>query len=172
MLEVIEHQQELPLAEGVAKTIEHRPRATFTNIKRSRNDRRHERGITDWRQWDKNDAIREGINQKSGDCERQLGLADATRSSEGEQPHIVTLQERAGRVDLCLAADKARDRPRQIGLARDTRREWCELAQGLLGCDLTRHVLVLPWARLTIVVPMSLSILGRGMSKTIVRSLR
>jgi hypothetical protein len=52
------------------------------------------------------------------DLEAQAGLADATRSSQGDQAHVHATQQRSDGGDLVLAAEQRGGLRRQVGAVR------------------------------------------------------
>jgi hypothetical protein len=69
--------------------------------------------MSDRREADEADAIREILGKLGGNGKGQSGLAHAARSGQGQQPDLRLAREPIERRDLLLTANKRRERERE-----------------------------------------------------------
>jgi hypothetical protein len=105
LLEVVEEQQELPLADVLQEPV--------LRPERLRDLVRDQYRVAERRQADPEDARLELRNERGGGLDREPSLARAARSGQRQQPGAVLKQRRDLR-DLRLPADERAGRPREI----------------------------------------------------------
>ena len=132
MLEIVEHEEQAPVAKLRNKTGDDGPGARFPDAERLGDRGANQAGSLHRGQLDKGDAVAEVGRPRSRDVERETGLADATGSGQGHQADIRTQHERCQGGRLLAAADKRRERQwRRLGPEQgrwrrdDAARRWC-----------------------------------------------
>src|SRR5262249_51823655 len=131
LLEVIEHEQHLLLQEHGLQDVPHWAHSTFLDAERLRNGGQDQRRISDGGQVHEEHAISELLTQFCSHLQPQARFADATRTSQGEQPHIVTQQQVGDLRHVLLAANKGGELDRQI--------VWVQI-EGPQGWKISRQV--------------------------------
>ena len=88
MLEVVEHQQQLTVAQGTLQAHQQLTTIALRMTKRAPKCDQYLAGFANRREWDKDHAIGEGIAHAGGQLYSQTGLADARRADQRQQMHI------------------------------------------------------------------------------------
>jgi hypothetical protein len=88
MLEVVEHQEQLTVAQGTLQAREQLTTIALLMTKRTPERDQYLAGFANRREWDKGDAIGEGIAHTGGKLYSQTCLADARRADQRQQMHI------------------------------------------------------------------------------------
>jgi hypothetical protein len=124
LLEVVDHQQELLVAQALLHRLQDGASARLGDGKGPGHRRGDQGGIGHRRQVREEGAILERGEELGRDLEGQAGLAGATRAGQGEQPGL--LQQRPDLGDLLLPADEGGELHREVagpGVQRPRRRE-------------------------------------------------
>ena len=114
LLEVVEHEQELPVTYGVFEGLQRCARPGFADAQHLGNGGRDQRRISDRRQIDEPNTIREAIQQRGGEREGQARFAGAAGARQREQPHVIPQESTANGGEFPLAPDKRGRRHRQV----------------------------------------------------------
>ena len=115
LLEVVEDEQQDPIAEVQAEDLADRRLGGFAEADRARDGRLDERGVADRSEVDEPRAMREPRGERRRDAEREAGLAAATGTRERDD---AALRERlAHGRDLGVSTDERGDRARQVARA-------------------------------------------------------
>ena len=107
MLEVVQDEQHVPLAQIRGQEIARGPSAHLVQTQRLGNSGDDESRLAERVEGNEPDPVREGTDQLGRDLESQPGLADPTRAGEGEQADIRAEQQTGNRGGFALAADEA-----------------------------------------------------------------
>ena len=113
MLDVVEHQQQLPLAERLSQPRTRRIVAPVGEAERRGDGREDHGGIAQRRQVHEGHAVGEGGRHPFGRRDGQPGLAHAAGAAEGQQSYPSPLQQVRNRRDVVLAPDQSREWARQ-----------------------------------------------------------
>ena len=106
LLEVIEDEQQLPVAQGILEGLQERPPAQLVEAEGLADGRQDEAGVLDGGQRDKADAVAEVVAQGRCHLQGQAGLADAAGAGEGEQADLLAQQLLPDGGDRLGAADQ------------------------------------------------------------------
>jgi hypothetical protein len=106
LLDVVEHEEELPLVKKSGDGIERRLRSRLAQPERTRDRGQHELRVHDRSEGNEDDAVRKRRGHVFGDAQSQARLADATRSSERQQANAIIQEQGADGRDLAIPADQ------------------------------------------------------------------
>ena len=113
LLEVVDHQQELPVAQVRLQLLQGRPVAPLGDVERRGERRGHQRRVAHGGQGDEGRAVGERRLEGARHRQRQARLADAAGPPQGDEPDARALQQLADGGGLALAADQRGQRRRQ-----------------------------------------------------------
>ena len=116
VLEVVEHEQCVPLAQVRPEVVQERHVAALLHAEHAGNRRGDEVGVAERRQLDEPDAVLELVQDLASDGDREPCLARPARACEREQTHVVPPQQRRDGRQLEPPAHERRDRRRQVRL--------------------------------------------------------
>ena len=127
MLEVVEHEQELPVTQVAGKSLAD-VIAALGDSKGSGHCRQDEPGIRQRREADEEDSVGEVVEELGRNLCGQPCLARASGPRQGDDPRLASAEELRHFPDLALAADERGRLQRQVRRAGfETARRW-ELA--------------------------------------------
>jgi hypothetical protein len=109
VLEIVQHQQEIPLVGDFHDLIQRVPVALFPQTQCPRNSRQQECGVADHRKVNEADGISLGAGS-FGHGQRHSRLADSSGASQRQQAHPGLLQEFPCGAALLGAPDQLRGR--------------------------------------------------------------
>jgi hypothetical protein len=121
VLEVVQHDQDLPLAQLAHQVLHQRPVPGVLQPDVLGDRRRHQPRIPDRRQRDEIDAVRVVVGHRRGHGDAQPGLAAAARP--GQRDQIAPRQQLFRLRQLAFPADEAGQRLRQADPPRRTTRD-------------------------------------------------
>ena len=108
VLEVVEHEQELPVAQVPAKILSELLAARPLNVKDPCDGRQDELGIRKRREPDEENAVGEVVQQVGRNLQGQPRLARSSGAGQGEHSDVGLLQHSGHLTHLALAADERR----------------------------------------------------------------
>ena len=150
LLEVVEHEQELLVAQVLDQRLERALARLLAQAERLRDRRHDELRLADRRELDEGRAVREPLAHAGGELEREPGLAGAAGADQRQQAHVVAREQLAGLGELALAPDEGvrhRGEAREPVVERVQRRELVrqavdlELVELLRAGQVLQHVL-------------------------------
>jgi hypothetical protein len=106
LLEVVQHQQQAFLAQGVGEHLGRGARGILPQAEGSRDRREDQVGGGDGGERDEDHAFWERRRQLLGDAQGQPRLADPARTGQGDEADTLVHDQIAHRRDVGLAADK------------------------------------------------------------------
>ena len=95
LLKVVQQQQEVLLVQECFQQVEQWLSCDFFDVERLGDGRHDQRGIADGSQVHEIHAIGEPVTQFCCHLQAQAGFAGAAGTGQGEQAHVLTLQEAA-----------------------------------------------------------------------------
>ena len=114
VLDVIEHQQHLPVAQPGAQCRGRVAASRFLQPDRPGDGGEHQRGIAERRQLNPNHPIRVEIRHRAGHVEREAGFAHPARADQGQQSPVGMGEQVPHHARLALATDEGRWLTRQL----------------------------------------------------------
>ena len=113
LLEVVEHQEQVPVAEVPRHAVGQRPVARLPHAEGLRDRRGDEGGVADRGEGDEDDAVGEVAAQLLRDPQGEARLADAAGTGQGQEADAVAAQQVAHGGDLGVPTDEGREGDRQ-----------------------------------------------------------
>jgi hypothetical protein len=123
MLEVIQHQEHLGLAQGRRQGILHRGIARLAEAGGARHGCRHLIRVRDRGQRDEDDAVGKVRADLSGDRQSEGRLPDAAGAGQREEANVGATQEPEGQCELALSANERCEWHRRRGNPEMVRRQ-------------------------------------------------
>ena len=118
VLEIIEQQQRLPLAQPLHQGSAPRARTTFAHTQSFCDRRPNLRRVAQRRQLDQKHAVREVEAQAGCSLQAQSRLADTGRPEQRHHSHVAARQQCLDRPELTVAADQPSRRSMEVGRHR------------------------------------------------------
>jgi hypothetical protein len=115
VLEIVEDDEEMPVADVIPDKFGERRCSGFTDAERLRQGGEHKRWIPQWGQSHERNAVTESRLYSTSCCHSEAALPDATGASQGHEGDIGIAKETAKIGQLALAADQRRARRGQRG---------------------------------------------------------
>ena len=113
VLEVVEDEQELAIAQQGSQTVDRGPPAAVDHPEDAGDGWSDEVGLADGREGDEDGAIGEVVAQVGGHPEGEGGLADAAGPGQRDEPDAALLEQGRNRRHLVLTANERRERGRK-----------------------------------------------------------
>ncbi len=113
VLDVVQDEQELPVADRCSEPVERRLAGRLRDADRSRNRWQQELGIAQGRELDDRSAVGERRRGQVSGRQCETRLAAASRPGEDEQPHVATREQSGQRLQLPLAPEEGVGRLRE-----------------------------------------------------------
>ena len=110
LLEVVEHQQQVAVAQGVDQAFDEGAVARLADAECLGDDRRDEVGVGQRRQVDEGDTVGEHAADLRGDAQRQPGFAHPARPGQGDQAHRGPAEQGDDQRHLALPPDEGGER--------------------------------------------------------------
>ncbi len=114
VLEVVEDEQHLPLAQIIGQAVAQGTAAHLAQTQRLGDGGDDETRLAEGVEGHEPDPVRERIGHLGRDLDGQPGLANPAGAGEGQQADVGAEQQGGGRGSLALAADEGSERGRQI----------------------------------------------------------
>ena len=111
LLEVVQDQQQPPLADGRDERVEDRAARVSADAERGGDRRRDQVRVADRRKVDEDDAVRKSIRERRADFEGNPGLA--VPAGPGERDETVGREERFDLGELAAPSDDGAQLPRK-----------------------------------------------------------
>ncbi len=93
LLKVVQHQQQVPLAQRLPEDLDHRTAGDLVDLQHPGDGGHHELGIPDRCQRDEADPARELLRRLPRRFQGQAGLADAPGPGNGDEAHVRVQEE-------------------------------------------------------------------------------
>jgi hypothetical protein len=122
LLEVVQQEEQRLVPQHALQALCERLVARLVDAKGGQDGGRHEDRVVDRREWDERDAIDEGITRGEGGAQGKTGLADPAGAGQGEEGHVVAVQQLTDGSQLPLPPDQGRAREREVRPLAVTRR--------------------------------------------------
>ncbi len=115
MLEVVQHQQHLPVAQPGGQRGQRQLVAALAQAQRLRQGRQHQPRILDRRERHEADTVGKARLELLGNMQAQPGLADAGRADQRQQTQVIVEQARADARHIRIAAEQPGQRRERAG---------------------------------------------------------